>query len=348
MLDRVNEIRERVIKRTKGMLGYNIFVGLLILLTIIFAKSSENNMFVPLILFSPLYLGTYIMLKNAINTRNREVDTGIKKLLLENEYDCNSIEVQKSETDINDILSFFVNNKFENFIKDTIENFINDKFNRTIKNETKSYKYNDQNGKEVEVHNVKVLTSIFGMSDFGVVSLIFVLWLIGGSILNLDLESMILIAIVIGAFSISMFMIRSMPFNGLIIKMKMNKSINGELYLYPDNLKQNLKLVLRDKEAKITKLEDIRFEKDFIVATSDDLDARYILTTKLMEELTEYKHKLKKDIYIIVKNDNIKIAIDLKGYLIKKKLKEEITKEDVDEALYTIGIIKSIDREINI
>ncbi len=70
-------------------------------------------------------------------------------------------------------------------------------------------------------------------------------------------------------------------FDGVILKLKMNKNFTGHTVIKPDTL-------LHSKPAKHlehTVLEDVNFEKKFDVYTDDEIEARYLITPSFMERL---------------------------------------------------------------
>lgn len=73
----------------------------------------------------------------------------------------------------------------------------------------------------------------------------------------------------------------SISFKGLLIKLKMNKNFKGHTILMEDTLFHRAPI----KYLRHTELEDIKFEKRYDVFTDDEVEARYILTTTLMERL---------------------------------------------------------------
>ena len=70
-------------------------------------------------------------------------------------------------------------------------------------------------------------------------------------------------------------------FDGVIIKMKMNKKFKGRTVI-----KKNSPLHISPSPSlKHTVLEDVKFEKKFDVFTSDKIEARYLITPSFMERI---------------------------------------------------------------
>lgn len=88
-------------------------------------------------------------------------------------------------------------------------------------------------------------------------------------------------------------------FDGVIVHLDMNKNFTGNTVLRPHGLNINTmtikwqKTLNSNEEAKVykspklhkTTLEDVEFNKKFDVYTNDEVEARYLLTTSLMERL---------------------------------------------------------------
>ena len=81
-------------------------------------------------------------------------------------------------------------------------------------------------------------------------------------------------------------------FKGLLLAVKLNKSIKTETVIKSDNFK----LFKINKD--IINLEDNEFNKKFKVLADDEVESRYLLTTSFMERLKNF-HKSRKDKTII-------------------------------------------------
>ena len=74
-------------------------------------------------------------------------------------------------------------------------------------------------------------------------------------------------------------------FDGVIIKLDMNKNFTGHTVIKPDTLMHTTP----SKTLRHTELEDIQFEKKFDVFTDDEVEARYLITPSFMERLNAMK-----------------------------------------------------------
>ena len=84
---------------------------------------------------------------------------------------------------------------------------------------------------------------------------------------------------------------RNIKFNGLVIKVKLNKKFKGNTIVVPDSM-FHLK---PDSKLRRTVLEDVKFERKFDVFTTDEVEARYLITTSFMERLNKLSVVFKAD-----------------------------------------------------
>ncbi|MCB9013018.1 MAG: DUF3137 domain-containing protein [Bacteroidales bacterium] len=83
-------------------------------------------------------------------------------------------------------------------------------------------------------------------------------------------------------------------FKGIFIAATFNKSFSSKTFVFPEkttSFYRRLKFNILGSSYKVH-LEDPEFEKEFIVLSEDQVEARYLLTTNLMQRMLEYKRKL--------------------------------------------------------
>ena len=78
---------------------------------------------------------------------------------------------------------------------------------------------------------------------------------------------------------------RRTVFNGVIVKLDMNKNFKGKTVIRPDSIFHTPPSFT----LKHTTLEDVVFEKKFDVFTDDEVEARYLITPSFMERLNNMK-----------------------------------------------------------
>lgn len=87
-------------------------------------------------------------------------------------------------------------------------------------------------------------------------------------------------------------------FQGIFISASFNKYFKEKTFVLSEKSTSVFKKIKGQllSNFKKVKLEDIEFNKDFFVLSSDQVEARYILTPSLMQRILNYKKKTKKNI----------------------------------------------------
>ena len=100
-------------------------------------------------------------------------------------------------------------------------------------------------------------------------------------------------------------------FRGIFISATFNKNFTSKTFVLPSKaffFFQNIKRQLLYKFKKV-KLEDIEFSKEFLVLSTNQVEARYILTTSLMQRLLDYKRKTRKSVSFSFVDNRLYCAI---------------------------------------
>lgn len=105
-------------------------------------------------------------------------------------------------------------------------------------------------------------------------------------------------------------------FKGIFFIADFHKDFAGETLVLPDKAERLFGSVLGSmfqslnlKRDQLIKLEDPEFEKLFVVYGSDQIKARYILSTSLMKRITDFKKKTGKQIYLSFVGGRVFVAI---------------------------------------
>ena len=98
---------------------------------------------------------------------------------------------------------------------------------------------------------------------------------------------------------------------------------------------------------QLVKLEDADFEKDFVVYSNDQIQARYILSPSLMERIVQFKAKSKKHIYLSFVGPMVFVAIPFTRNLFEPKLFSPLTDfENIrlyyDDLALAVGIVDDL------
>lgn len=106
-------------------------------------------------------------------------------------------------------------------------------------------------------------------------------------------------------------------FQGLFIIADFNKSFDGQTVVLPDSAQSSFgdlignwlqsKNMARDE---LVKMDDPEFEKEFVVYSTNQIEARYILSHSLMKKLLIFKHKSKHPLHVSFTGNHIHMALD--------------------------------------
>lgn len=114
---------------------------------------------------------------------------------------------------------------------------------------------------------------------------------------------------------------RRQVFKGLFFKTEFPKNFQGRMIIYPSSLTANLKQFTKPK-GSLVKLEDPEFNRLFTVYSDDQVEARYILSTSLMDRLVKFRQKAQRPVSISFVNNQIFIAIHHERDLFEARLFE--------------------------
>ena len=143
-------------------------------------------------------------------------------------------------------------------------------------------------------------------------------------------------------------------FKGLFFKADLNKETQHRTVILPDmaerflgNMGQQLQKlnITRDD---LVQLENVDFEKVFAVYGSDQVEARYILSPKLMERILAYSEKHELTPSISFKNSQVFVAIPISKEFFEPRifrtlLNKEATREYYDDMQLAISLVNELD-----
>lgn len=146
---------------------------------------------------------------------------------------------------------------------------------------------------------------------------------------------------------------RHTVFKGLFFVGDFNKHFTSRTVVLPDTAEklfggfgkmlQSLNFV-RDK---LIKLEDPEFERYFAVYGNDQIEARYILSTSLMQRIVDFKRKTGNNIYISFVVSNIYVAISYTRNLFEPRIFKTLldfapVQEYFEDIQLAIGIVEDL------
>jgi hypothetical protein len=108
-------------------------------------------------------------------------------------------------------------------------------------------------------------------------------------------------------------------FRGLFFTAQFPKHFPGHTIVIPNQIQTKFN-PLNYWRGEIVKLEDPEFNQLFCVYSSDQIEARYILSTNLMNRLVEFSKKAKRKVYLSFVEGKIYIAIKYNHNLFEPKL----------------------------
>ena len=143
-------------------------------------------------------------------------------------------------------------------------------------------------------------------------------------------------------------------FQGLFIISEFNKHFKAQTVILPDsaqntfgNLIGNWLQANNFGRNELVKMDNVDFEKEFVVYSNDQIEARYILTHTLMQRLLNYKRKTKHPIYISFIGGKIYMAIAYNKDLFEASvfhslLKYKIAMEYLGTLHLAVGIVEEL------
>jgi hypothetical protein len=146
----------------------------------------------------------------------------------------------------------------------------------------------------------------------------------------------------------------STMFQGLFIISEFNKNFKGTTVVLPDTAESTFGNYIGSwlqsnnfGRNELIKMDNIAFEKEFVVYATDQIEARYILTPLLMQKLLNYKKRSKEDTFISFNANKIYLAIDYRKDLFEPSvfhslLKYKIAMEYVETLHLAIGIVEEL------
>ncbi len=142
-------------------------------------------------------------------------------------------------------------------------------------------------------------------------------------------------------------------FKGLFFHADFNKSLTASTFVLPDSAEKLLgkfgqKFQKSISKGKLVKLENPEFEKEFVVYSSSQQEARYILTPTMMEAMVNMKRQLKYKMHFSFVKDRVYCAIDFKKPLFEPNIRKGVKFSDVEEMYHLFNLIEIMIHEMNL
>lgn len=120
-------------------------------------------------------------------------------------------------------------------------------------------------------------------------------------------------------------------FKGIMFIADFHKHFQGETYLIDKKFFDTERFELKFKGAFEIEMEDIAFNKEFRTMTTDDIEARYILSSNLMERIMEFTNRSKDEVELSFKNSKMFIMHEARKNHFEGKLFDNNDEETLKE-----------------
>lgn len=143
-------------------------------------------------------------------------------------------------------------------------------------------------------------------------------------------------------------------FRGLFFHADFNKHIQGTTYVLPDIAEKlfgkfGQKFQKSFSRGELVKLENPEFEKLFVVHSSSQQEARYILTPVMMEAMVSISKKYKRKLYFSFIGERVYCAVKFNKGLFEPRIRKSgVNFNDVEEMYHLFGLIETIIHEMNL
>ncbi|PIE90113.1 MAG: hypothetical protein CR997_07580 [Acidobacteria bacterium] len=144
-------------------------------------------------------------------------------------------------------------------------------------------------------------------------------------------------------------------FKGLFLFADFNKAIKGKTFVFPDTMQSLLgkfgqKLQSwNHQHGKLVKLEDQEFEKHFVVYSDNQIEARYILTPKIMENLVAFRKKWGHKVFLSFIGTRMYFAVSMLQNLFEPRIFSSGMKQrDLDQMKSLLALVSDIIQEMDL
>ena len=146
----------------------------------------------------------------------------------------------------------------------------------------------------------------------------------------------------------------STVFEGLFIVAEFNKHFKAKTVILPDSAQNTFGDLIGGwlqsnnlSRDQLVKMDNTEFEKEFVVYSTDQIEARYILSHSLMDRLLSFKKNSSHPIYISFIGESIHMAIEynkdlFEPSIFRSLLDYKIAMEYVQTLHLSIGIIDEL------
>jgi len=142
--------------------------------------------------------------------------------------------------------------------------------------------------------------------------------------------------------------VEGINFSGLFFTLDFNKSFNGHTLVLPESKIKNPQWTQKSGREPVH-MDDPEFESLFKVYGTDQITARYILSTSLMRRITDYRKKAGRKIYLSFLNNKLYLAISHRKDLFEMNLYKSLYDfEQAKEFYHDMKIAVDIVEDLNL
>jgi hypothetical protein len=144
-------------------------------------------------------------------------------------------------------------------------------------------------------------------------------------------------------------------FRGLFFVADFNKKFDGKTLVLPDTAEHMLGPIgsllqsLNVNRGELIKLEDPEFEKYFVVYGDDQVEARYVLSTSLIQRITEFRRKTDRRVCLSFVGSHVYVAIPYRRPLFEPRVFRSILGfQGVERYLEDLHLFTGIVEDLNL
>lgn len=142
-------------------------------------------------------------------------------------------------------------------------------------------------------------------------------------------------------------------FSGLLMIADFHKNFHGHTVVVPDRTGEGwfgrIAKSSKKRGMQLAKMENPIFEKLFDVYTTDQVEARYILSTSMLENITNLKKRFDADVHVAFLHSCVYIAIAWRKKFLEPNLKNSLLDEStIHQYLDDIWLCLEIIEELNL
>lgn len=135
-------------------------------------------------------------------------------------------------------------------------------------------------------------------------------------------------------------------FHGLFFHLDFNKRLGGVTVVEPEGASAS-QLGTREGLRRVT-LENPAFEQEFAVHASDDVEARYILTPAMMDQILALRQRAGKPIFLAFKNNRAYIGVHYGRELFEPGIASSTSLESIHEMAAHFALAEAVVTELDL